>query len=57
MAKEARLNIRLHADVKKRAEKVAAAEQRSLSWLIEKLLDDYASNFDRRKAAERRKRM
>ena len=55
MAKEARLNIRLHADVKKRAEKVAAAEQRSLSWLIEKLLDEYASNFDRRKAAERRK--
>ena len=55
MAKNARLNIRLDADVKRRAEKAAAAGERSLSWLIQKLLLDYAVAFEQRKAAERRR--
>ena len=55
MAKNARLNIRLDADVKKRAEKAAAADERSLSGLIQKLLLDYATAFEQRKTAERRK--
>lgn len=55
MAKEARLNIRLDADVKRRAQKAAAADQRSLASLIQKLLADYATSFEGRKAAERRK--
>lgn len=55
MAKEARLNIRLDKEVKRRAEIAAAAEERSLSWLIQKLLADYASAFEGKRKADKRK--
>jgi len=39
--KTAQLNVRIDPEIKAAAEKAAAADRRSLSSLIEKLLDDY----------------
>ena len=49
------LNLRISTSLKERAQVVAKADHRSLTSLIEKLLDDCATAFERAKAAERRK--
>jgi predicted HicB family RNase H-like nuclease len=48
MLKSATLNIRINPDVKKRAQRAAEGDRRSLASLVEKLLDDYASEFEKR---------
>ena len=52
MSKTAILNCRIDPAVKKRAEAVAKAERTSLSSLVEFLLDQYASRFERHAFAD-----
>lgn len=51
--KTERFNLRMRSSLKKRAEAAAAADHRSLGSLIDKLLDDYVREFERR--SEKRK--
>lgn len=48
MAKSDTLNIRISPDVKKRAARAAEADHRSLSSLVEMLLENYAVDFEKR---------
>ena len=43
---KATLNLRIDDSLKKRAAKAAQADHRSLTSLVEKLLDDYAREFE-----------
>jgi len=47
--KTATLSLRLHPDLKRQAEAAAAADQRTLTSLIEKLLSDYVRDHPKRR--------
>lgn len=50
MTKSDTLNIRIDPDVKKRAARAAEADRRSLSSLVEMLLENYATEHEKREA-------
>lgn len=47
--KTATLNLRIDPDLKAAAEKAAAADRRSLTSLVEKLLSEHVSAFGKRR--------
>ena len=46
LTKRATLNLRIDADLKRRATNAAKADHRTLTSLIEKLLDEYATGAE-----------
>jgi hypothetical protein len=48
--KTAQVNLRIDPELKAAAERAAAADHRSLTSLIEKLLSDYLDSLKRKKA-------
>jgi predicted transcriptional regulator len=53
--KTATLSLRLKPELKERAEKVAEADHRTLTSLIEKLLSDHIEQHERGKPANKKK--
>jgi predicted transcriptional regulator len=50
------LSVRVSPQTKKALEKIAAKEDRTVSWLVARILDDYVAARAKRQRADRRLR-